>query len=162
MADNTSADAQSVLFNRNFDKDCQHEIETGIADLIGRVTGYCTEVGTTIITDPGVVGSVLGRSSKILQLCKQLYWKYREDERESTDRVTKIKTVTKTEGYQKILDLEDELAGIFNINAHQFILKLKAVQEREIQDIAVKHKIMDRVSENQPWEGEVAQKFFLE
>jgi hypothetical protein len=150
-----------VQFQRNWDKDAQHEIEEGLKDLTTRVTGYCAETGTTFISDPSVVASIAGKATKIIQTSKQLYLKYHETTKEIKDPKTKkVISVEPTEGYTLLLNFEKEVTTAFNIDANYLRIKLKEIQEHEIQDIAVKHKLMDRTTEKEPWEREVEQRFF--
>lgn len=141
---------QQVLFQKNYDKECQHEIETGIAALLKTMTGYCIDTGATVITDAEVVAHITGNIEEILQKCKQLYLKYKEP-------------------LEKIERVETEISGLFRINCGKddptngpdMRDRLKKLQIMEIQDIALKHKLMDKTMEREPWEKGVKKKFFL-
>lgn len=73
---------------------------------------------------------------------KQLYLKYHED----------IKPIT---------DYEEQISLSTALPTLQTIKKLKELQEAEIKNIAVKHKLMDRLEEKEPWEDIVKKKFWL-
>lgn len=133
---------QEVSFQKNYDKESQHEIEQDFKTLISAVTGYCIESGTNLITEADVVAAVLGRFEKLIQGCKQLYRKYHENP-------------------EMILGFEVYMNGAIMIDRVDFITKLKEIQDKEIEDIAVKHKLMDRVTEREPWEETVKKKLWL-
>ena len=131
-----------MAYQRNYDKDTQHEIEEGFANIIGSITGYCIEMRTNKIVDSVAVGRIMAITEQLTQKCKQLYMKYRE-------KVDKVK------------DVEAAISGMLIIDAPTLIAKLKDLQEAEIIDIAVKHRLMDRVQEKEPWEVTARSRFWL-
>ena len=146
-----------VLVQKNFDKDCQHDIEKYFGELPKAITEYCIQHGTEVITEWEAVGEIKSHISKMLQLCKQLYFKYHEDSQ--TDKTTGI-TTTK-QGYATLKRFEKEINDSPFIYKPRTIEWLDIIQENEIKDIAVKHRLMDKTMDKQPWEKEVKKKFFL-
>ena len=146
-----------VLYQKNYDKECQHNIETGFGELSKVITDYSIKNGTEIITEWEAVGEIKSHIMIVLQWCKQLYYKYHEDTQ--TDPKTGITTMK--EGYSRLKAFEKEITNAQWIEKPRTIEWLDIVQEYEIKDIAVKHKLMDKTMDKQPWEREVKKKFFL-
>jgi len=198
LPESTTSD-NSVLFQKDYDKESQHQIETDISDLIGRVTGYCIQVGSNFLSESDVVGHVIAKTFGIIQKCKQLYIKYHEDTKEVKPEIPHEADWRKnglcpmcgkdraqfeegmkvfcsrshkvqyqnmiaripSDDYTFILQLEKSLTGVFLLDATYLISSLKILQDIEIRDIAVKHKLMDRTTEKEPWELETKKKFWL-
>ena len=146
-----------VSYQRNFDKDCQHNIEMGFGELSRVITDYSIKNGTEIITEAEAVGEIKSHIIIVIQWCKQLYYKYHEDV--STDKKTGITTMK--EGYAALKKFETEIKNSIWIEKPRTIEWLDIIQEHEIKDIAVKHKLMDKTTDRQPWENEVKKKFYL-
>jgi len=130
----------TVMYNRNYDKETQHEIEEMLAQLNKSINGYCTAVAINQITDANVVAYIKGEIAGLLQKCIQLGLKYYE----KIDYMEALENYTKSVGY---------------IEAPELLNKLKELQHREVLEIAVRHKLMDRTIEKEPWEQEVKKNF---
>lgn len=140
MAEDNSP--HQVLYQKNWDKESQHILEEDFKGLIKSVTGYCIQSGTAIISEADVVAAIMAKVEEITQTCKALYMKYREN-----DLAIKI--------------FEQKVSGRLVIEGPELIRDLKALQDEEIKIIAVKHKLMDRTIEKEPWEDTVRKKFWL-
>lgn len=156
--ESTPNNDNSVVFQRNYDKELQHEIELGFANLIRAITGYCIETGSTMIFEPQAVAQINSKLTQLLQWCKQLYIKYHEIYLKEKDEKGERKTSI---GWQLIEKIENNVGTTFILEGPVLNADLKTLQNQEIYDIAVKHKLMDKTNEKEPWEREVKGKFFL-
>lgn len=158
-----SGEGGSVLFQKNYDKENQRMVEEESRMLIQAITGYCTETGIVNITEAQAVSYILAKLSSILQTCDMLYIKYHEvRKRTEKDKEGKIKEGEYTEGYKLIMQFKDELIGKYSLNGTNVVKRLQELIQTEVRDIAVRHKLMDRIDSKEPWEREVGAKFFLE
>ena len=159
MPDNKE-DPQESMFQKTYDKEIQHDIEFGLAEIMRSMREYGRTKTTDVIFESEMLGLTISSIERILQLCKNLYYKYHEDVEKQEKG--KEKTEPKlTEGFAELRSLEESLIVSSSIDIANTIRWLKVVQEHEIKDIAVKHKLMDRTQEKQPWEREVKERFFL-
>jgi hypothetical protein len=122
-----------VAYQANYDKETQHKIEETLAKLVGSISGYCTEIGSMTITDPIAVGNIVGELQKVLTMMQQLYDKYEEDPR-------------------FILECEKNLEDVFVLDGVNTIAIIKYLNRISVRDIAVKHKLMDKIEVREPWE----------
>lgn len=133
---------RQVAFQANYDKIMQHQIEVEMPKLIGAITGYCAEQGSPNIYDPEALASILSKTEELLGIMKELFFKYHEDE-------------------TQIQNFETEIANAISIDGSVVKLRLKALLDLDIKNIAVKHKLMDRLDKKMPWEEVAKKKFWL-
>lgn len=141
-------EAREVLIQGNYDKQMQHELEVMILNLLRELRRFYVQPeayhvaynaeGVQFISNPDAIADL----EKILQLMKQLCYKYHEP-------VTIIENA------------EKQFEGLTMLPTLYTIQVIKELQAYEIMNVAVKHKLMDSVREKEPWEEEVKKKFFL-
>lgn len=160
--DQKVSEGGEVLFQRNFDKDAQHELEITSTQLIQAITGYCTETGLINITEPQAVSYIFAKLSSILHTTDMLCIKYHEVHKKAEkDKDGNIFPREHTELYKIVIGFKDELVGKYTLNGTNVVKRLEELMQYEIAQIAVKHKLMDKVGEFEPWELDVKKKFFL-
>jgi hypothetical protein len=120
-------------------------------------------MGTPDIVEAQAVGHIRAKISSSLYICDSLCRKYHEVKtKEKKEPDGKIVPAEYTPLYKCIMAFREELIGKYSLNGTNVTKRLEELMQLELAQIAVKHKLMDRLDSKEVWEEEVSKKFFLD
>lgn len=153
----------AVLFQKNWDKDAQHELEITSTLVMESITGYMKNIGLIEITDAEAVSLISAKLSRIIHIADMLYVKYHKEKyKEVKDKEGKISGGEYREGYIKLRKFQDELETATSFNGISVKRRLDELIHNELLDVAIPCKLMDKTDSREPWERGVGTKFFPE